>query len=379
MKFARLRNIFHFPQPTRARATKRRPADRWLLGAALILSLFGLLMVYDASVAIAIRDFADQYYFLKEQVRWLVVGGIFLFILSRFDYHRFLPLVLWILLGALLLLIAVFIPGIGVAAKGARRWIDLGGGVFQPAEFAKLALALYLSAWFANREKGRTGAFLLLLFMVVGLVVAEPDLGTAMIILGMSVCLYFISGAPLWQFGLLVPALGLSVLILAVTSPYRFDRIQTFLNPDRDPLGASYQIRQILLALGSGGWTGIGVGQSRQKYEYLPEANTDSIFAIVGEELGFVGASAIVLLFLCLIWRGFRIAKRAPDLFGRYLAAGISSWIGVQVGINLAANVALVPLTGIPLPLVSYGGSSLVVTLCALGILLNISRQGVRS
>lgn len=348
--------------------------DRWLIGSAIFLSLFGLLMVYDSSVAIALRDFSDQYYFLKEQARWFVVGILAMAAASRVDYHMWARLAVPLLVSTLVLLLVVFVPGIGLVAGGAHRWISLGFFVFQPAELTKLSLTVYLSTWFATKEKGRTFAFLLLLAMVVGLVVAEPDLGTAIVIVGIAVTLYFLSGAPIWYFGLLVPAVIAALVILAVSSPYRFARVTTFFNPEGDPLGASYQIRQVLLALGSGGWFGTGIGRSRQKYEYLPEANTDSIFAIIAEEIGFVGALIVIGLFLFLIWRGFRIAKRAPDTLGRLMASGIASWIGIQTAINLSANVALVPLTGVPLPLVSYGGSSLVMVLTGIGILLNISR-----
>ena len=352
-----------------------RAADRWLIAAVLVLSLFGLLMVYDSSVAIALRDFSNQYYFLREQVKWLAVGLAVFGFFSLVDYHQWARFAVPALVLTLVFLATVFIPGIGVEALGARRWVNLGLFIFQPAELAKLTLTIYLSAWFASREVGRTAAFLVLLAMVIGLVVLEPDLGTAAVILGTALVLYFTSGAPVWQFGLLIPAVAAALGALALASPYRFRRVATFLNPESDPLGASYQIRQVLLALGSGGLFGIGIGKSRQKYEYLPEANTDSIFAIIAEEIGFIGATAVIVLFLFLIWRGFRIAKRAPDSFGRMLATGIASWIGIQTAVNLAANVALIPLTGVPLPLISYGGSSLVVTLAGLGILLNISRH----
>ncbi len=354
---------------------KWHPADRWLLLATAALSLFGILMVYDSSVVIALRDFGNPYYYAREQLRWLILGAIALFIFSRLDYHILHKFSLPFLITTLILLIGVFVPGIGVHALGARRWLNFGLFILQPAELAKLSLIIYLSAWFAHREKGRFGAFLLLVSMVLGLVILEPDLGTAIIILIIALVLYFFSGAPIVQFVLLVPVLLVSLSGLALAAPYRFRRLTTFFNPNSDPLGASYQIRQVLLALGSGGWFGVGIGKSRQKYEYLPEANTDSIFAIIGEEVGFIGAMVIIALFLFLLWRGFRIASRAPDMFGKLLALGISSWIGIQTIINLAAMVALLPLTGVPLPLISYGGSSLIILLAALGILLNISKQ----
>lgn len=358
------------------RMKKWRPADWWLIVGVVILSLFGLLMVYDSSVAIAMRDFSNQYYFVREQSKWLILGSIACFIFSIVDYHVWRTFALPMLFATVVLLLVVFIPGVGIHALGARRWINMGLFVLQPAELAKLTLVIYLSAWFSAKEKKRLTAFLLLVVLVVGLVMIEPDLGTSVIILGIALTLYFFSGAPVRQFLLLFPILTSMVVGLAVASPYRFRRLTTFLNPDADPQGASYQIRQILLALGSGGIFGVGLGRSRQKYEYLPEANTDSIFAIIGEEIGFLGAVAVILVFLFVIWRGFRIAKRAPDVFGRMLALGISSWIALQTVIHLASAVALIPFTGVPLPLVSYGGSSLIILLSAIGIVLNISRQG---
>lgn len=351
--------------------------DRLLFGAIILLSFFGLIMVYDASVAIAIRDFNDQYHFVRDQLRWLGIGIVSLFIFSRIDYHRLKPFVLPMLLATLLLLLAVFIPGLGIKALGARRWINVGFFIIQPAEIAKLTLILYLSVWLSHPEKGRLWSFLLLVGMVVGLIVLEPDLGTAVIVVGIAVALYFLSGAPLSHFLALIPVLLIGIGVLAIASPYRFSRVLTFVNPERDPLGSSYQIRQVLLALGSGGVTGVGIGKSRQKYEYLPEANTDSIFAIIGEEVGYVGALVVISVYLFIVWRGFRIARHAPDPFGRLVALGISLWFGIQTSINLSAMVVLIPLTGIPLPLISYGGSSLIILMISFGILLNISRWHV--
>ncbi len=345
-----------------------------MLLAVVGLSLFGILMVYDSSVAIAIRDFGNQYYYLRDQLKWLAAGFVLLTIFSFVDYHWWYNIALPILLGTIVLLLAVFLPGIGVAALGAHRWINFGFFVLQPAEFAKLALVIYLSAWFSVRERGRLRAFALLVSMVVGLVLLEPDLGTSVIIVLIALILYFASGAPVMHFAVIIPVLILGIVGLAIISPYRMARLTTFLHPEEDPLGSSYHIRQVLLGLGSGGLTGVGIGQSRQKYEYLPEANTDSIFAIIGEETGFIGGVAVILMFVFASWRGFRIANRARDGFGRLLAIGITAWISVQTIINLSAMVALMPLTGVPLPFVSYGGSSLIIMLAAVGILLNISK-----
>lgn len=357
---------------------KLRPSDRWIVLTVTLLSLFGVLMVYDSSVAIAIRDFGNQYYYAREQVKWLIVGFIALAFFSFIDYHAWHKIALPLLLATLFLLVAVFLPGIGIRALGAHRWINFGFFVLQPAELAKLTLVIYLSAWFSTREQGRLYSFLLLLFMVVGLVLIEPDLGTSIIIVSIAVILYFASGAPLLHFGILLPVLGVAVMGLAIISPYRMARLMTFLHPDLDTQGAGYHIHQAILALGSGGWFGVGIGQSRQKYEYLPEANTDSIFAIIGEEFGFVGTTVVVLSFLFLTWRGLRTARRAPDSFGRLLALGVTAWIAVQTIINLSAMVAILPLTGVPLPFISYGGSSLIIILAAVGILLSISRKADR-
>ncbi len=357
------------------RKKKSGPSDRWMLLAVVFLSLFGILMVYDSSVAIAIRDFDNQYYYLRDQLKWLGVGLAALTIFSFIDYHVWYRIALPLLGVTLLLLLAVFLPGIGIRALGAYRWINFGFFVLQPAELAKLVLVIYLSAWFSFRERKRLTAFVLLVSMVVGLVLLEPDLGTSVIIVAIAILLYFSSGAPVLHFAAIIPVLVAGILVLAIISPYRMARLTTFLHPEQDPLGSSYHIRQVLLGLGSGGWFGVGIGQSRQKYEYLPEANTDSIFAIIGEETGFVGSVAVILMFVFASWRGFRIAKRATDGFGRLLAVGITSWISLQTIINLSAMVALLPLTGVPLPFISYGGSSLIIMLAAVGIVLNISRS----
>src|SRR3989344_2874050 len=292
-------------------------ADRWLIVAVFALSLFGVLMVYDSSVAIGIRDFSDQYYFVREQLKWFVVGIVVFIVCARMQYRVWYTLALPLLFITLLLLMAVFIPGIGINALGAHRWINVGLFILQPAELAKLAMIIYLAAWFTHPEKSRFFSFLLFLAMVVGLVMLEPDLGTSMIILSIAILLYFFSGAPFRHFSLLIPLIALVIGGLALIVPYRISRLTTFFNPHNDTLGASYQIRQVLLGLGSGGLTGVGIGKSRQKYEYLPEANTDSIFAIIGEETGLVGSSVISLIYLFLVWRGFRIAKRALDAFVR--------------------------------------------------------------
>lgn len=362
---------------TRQTKTVAFRGDRWLLVTTLLLAAIGIIMVYDSSVSIALRDFGSPYHFVREQVKWLVLGFIAFGVFSRVPYGSWRRLALPGLLVTLTLLIAVFIPGLGVKALGAHRWLNFGLFILQPAELSKLTMIFYLSAWFTTKERGKLLAFLLLLSMVVGLVVLEPDLGTAVTILLTSVVLYFLSGASLYHFVALVPLLAVGVGALAIAKPYRMRRLMTFFNPNEDPLGAGYQIRQAILALGSGGLYGVGLGKSRQKYEYLPEANTDSIFAILGEETGFIGAIIVAGLLLFLVWRCFKIAKRIDNPFGKMLSLGVGSWIGIQALINMSAMVSLVPLTGVPLPLISYGGSNLVITLGALGIVYNISKKKI--
>lgn len=349
--------------------------DYVLLIIVLVLCLFGLLMIYNTSSVSALSDFGDKMYYIKVQSKWLIVGLIGLFISLFTDYRRWYNLAVPLLLLNLVLLIVVFIPGLGVSAYGAKRWVNFGLFVVQPAELAKLSLVIYLSAWLSSRERGRFLAFITLIGMVAGLVILEPDLGTSLIIGLVALILYFLSEAPVFHLLFLVPVTIILASIAAIASPYRLRRLLTFLDPTRDPLGASYHIRQVLLALGSGGWFGLGIGKSRQKYAYLPEATTDSIFAIIGEEIGFIGSLFFILLYLFMLYRCFRIAREAPDKFGYLLGMGITFWFGVQALINFSAMTVVLPLTGVPLPFISYGGSGLVVTLFALGILLNISKH----
>lgn len=348
--------------------------DIYLLLSVCLLTLFGLFMIFDASSFAAYRDFADKYHYVKDQFFWVILGFAALTFFSYFDYHRMYSLALPILVIALALLILVFIPGIGVHILGASRWIDAGIFTIQPAEFVKLALAIYLSAWFSNKEKGRLFAFLLLMVLVLGLVILQPDMGTTVIILSEALVIYFLSGANIIYFSLLVPFLAFLGFLFIKLSPYRAKRLEAFLSINESLESSSYHVKQILIALGAGGLTGVGLGNSIQKYAYLPESTTDSIFAIIAEELGFVGAAALILFFIFIFGRAFYIAVNAKDNFGKLLGVGVTTFLAVQTIINLAAQTALVPLTGIPLPFLSYGGSSLIIDLAAIGILLNISK-----
>lgn len=354
-----------------------KKADTFLLGIVVFLSLFGLLMIYDASSVRAFYDYGDKFHFLRDQATWVTLGLIVLTTFSVIDYHKLYYLALPLLIVALVSLIMVFIPGIGSGAKGANRWIDLQFVRIQPAEFVKLTLAIYLAAWFSNKEKSRFLAFCLLLGTVLLLVLLEPDLGTASIILAEAAVIYFLSGGSLKHFIISIPIMGVIWALVIKIEPYRATRLISFLNLNKSLDNIDYHVKQILIALGSGGMYGLGIGNSRQKYGYLPESMTDAIFPIIAEELGFVGANILILLFIIVVWRGFVIAMKAKDNFGRLLAAGIISFLGMQIIINLGAMTAFFPLTGVPLPFVSYGGSALLIDMASIGILLNISKQKI--
>ena len=377
LKKSRRKNVV-FPGRKRSLPRLGKPTisiDVWLLASILFLALFGLLMIYEASAANAYRTFGDRFHFIREQGQWFVVGLCSMTFMSFFPYKKLYALAVPMLLVTIVLLVAVFLPGIGINALGAHRWINLGFFSFQPAELTKLVLIIYLSAWFSQPERRRLGSFLLLIGTVLGLVILEPDLGTAILIMSIAVILYFLSGAPMKHALLLIPIGIGGILLLAISAPYRLRRLMTFINPEQDTSGSSYHINQVLISLGSGGIFGVGLGASLQKYEYVPEVTTDSIFAIIGEELGFIGAIVLMTVFCFFLTRGYRVASRVPDRFGRLLGVGIVSWVGVQAAINLSTMVALLPLTGVPLPFISYGGSSLIVLMTGMGILLNISKS----
>ena len=285
------------------------------------------------------------------------------------------------------MLIAVLIPGIGVEAGGAKRWINLGSlGTLQASEFVKFGLIIYLAYWFEKKGQRIKSLydtllpFVGILLVIFFLIIQEPDMGTAMTTAGIAVTMFFVAGAS-WPHIVGLVTTGLAgVVALIVVEPYRFRRLLTFLNPGADPLGAGYHFNQALLAIGSGGLLGLGYGHSRQKFAYLPEAASDSIFAVIGEELGLVGCLFFVILpFAIIVWRGLTIARTAPDTFGRLLAFGITAWIGLQAVLNIGAIVGLIPLTGVPLPFVSLGGTALVFNLIACGVLLNISKQTINT
>jgi cell division protein FtsW len=339
-------------------------------------------MVYSASAIVAADRFNDPYLFLRKQLFWALLGSACLLAALRVDYRRLEALGWPILISAGVLLVLVLVPPFAQPINGSRRWLRLGPVSFQPVELAKLALVVYLAAFIARRrEEGladfRRGVLppLAAAGALGALVLVQPDLGNSLTLVAVAFALLFLAGGHARHL-LLVSAAAVPVLALAVwLAPYRLRRITTFLDPWSDPRGSGFQIIQSWLALGSGGWFGRGIGESRQKLFYLPESHTDFIFAVLGEELGFVGALMILALFVVFVWRGLRVGLRAPDAFGAYLALGLTLLIATEVLVNLGVVTGLLPTKGLPLPFMSFGGSALLVTMLATGMLLNISQH----
>ncbi len=352
--------------------------DPLLLLIVLALLCIGIVMVYSASSFIAARYYGDASYFLQRELMWVVLGVIAMVVTMRVDYRQWRR---FSLIGMVIILpLLVIVLRFGVNVYGASRWLAFGSFFsFQPSELTKLVLALYIADWLA-RKGNQVGTFLyglapfvILVGLVLGLVLLENDMGTAIIIAGFATAMFFTAGANIVQF-LLALACGGLIFLREALHGYRYFRITGFLDPFKYVTSINLQLYQSLLALGSGGWFGLGLGASRQKTGYLPLPYTDSIFAILGEELGFIGCTVVVVLFLSLAFRGFRLARRAPDVYGALLATGITTWLVLQAMINIGASTGSIPYTGVPLPLISFGGSSLVVSMAAVGVLLNISR-----
>lgn len=357
---------------------KRATPDFIIIFCTLALLSIGILMVYSASAVLSYHKYGDFFYYAKRQLLFAGLGIVSMFIVMQIDYWVWRRWAKAGLIFCFILLILVLI--IGVERNGSKSWIGIGSFSIQPAEFIKIWMIIFLASFLSYRQKYMGTFFkglllpLALVGAAFGLIMLQPDLGTGAVLVATSVTMLFMAGARIWHLGLLGLAgvAGLAGLIIA--APYRIARITAFLDPWQDPLGAGYQIIQSLYAIGPGGLMGLGLGMSRQKFYYLPEPQTDFIFAILAEELGFLGGALILTLFALLVWRGFRTAICAPDLYGSLLAGGIVAMIAIQVVINIGVVIGLFPVTGITLPLLSYGGSSLTIMLTALGLLLNISR-----
>jgi len=352
--------------------------DLQLLIIFLILLVGGLLVLGSASAVLSQQKIGNPYGFLKHQLIFGVLPGLLLgFIVYKVPYQKIQKLSLGLLVVVAIILTAVLIPGLQSRFGGAGRWISVGWLNFQPSELAKLGLLIYFSSYLAKKNKPKQQLFVVLavLGLVSVLLILQPDLSTLIIIVSSCLAVYFLSGAKISYLLGVFGACITGLLVLIYSESYRLDRWRTFLNPAADKVSLGYQINQALLALGSGGFWGVGLGHSRQKFNYLPEPMGDSIFAVLGEELGFLGALVLLTLFVWLLVRAFQISQKANSDFGRLLSLGIGIWFFLQAFVNIAATCGLLPLAGLPLPFVSYGGSAMMVNLMAAGLLLNISKH----
>jgi len=351
--------------------------DLPLFGVVVTLVCVGVVMVYSASAIVAADRFHDPFFFLKKQLFWAVLGLGCLWGGMLLDYRNLERFVIPLLVVSFVLLVLVLVPPFGQSINGTRRWFHVGPVSFQPVELAKFALVLYLASFLTRRQEvlARFTEGLLPVLLVAGgmaaLTLLQPDLGNSL-----TLVLAYLAGARVQHMALIAGAALPVVIALIALKPYRWRRMVAFMNPWDDPQGSGFQIIQSFLALGSGGWLGVGLGDSKQKLFYLPEPYTDFIFAIIGEELGLLGATVIVALFALLIWRGLRIGLRAPDSFGAFLGLGLTIMLATQTIVNLGVVTGALPTKGLPLPFISFGGSALLMTMFSAGVLLNISQHG---
>ncbi len=360
---------------------KKGKIDLILLLSVLFISIFGVIMIYSASYIWAEYKFNDPFKFLKNQAIFLIVGLILLYIVSKIDYMYYFKKANVLLITCFILLILVLIPGIGTIRNGSRSWFGIGSFGIQPSEFMKLSLIIFTAKYLCIKEKDlkdvKKGVLPILgvVLLVFGLIMLQPDFGTGVILVMSIIGMLFVGGVN-FKFFFKLGAIGIvGIVILILSAPYRLKRILSFLNPWEDPLGSGFQIIQSLYAIGPGGLFGMGLGKSRQKHFYLPEPQTDFIFSIISEEFGFMGIIIVSTLFLTIIIRGFLIAKHTKDLFSKYICFGITFGLAFQTLLNLMVVVGLIPVTGVTLPFLSYGGSSLLISMVSIGIILNISRN----
>jgi len=371
--------------------SKKHHFDYILLGVSFILIVLGILVLANVSANFSQEKFGrTTYYLFHQAIYGLGIGVALAFFVFMIGIKPIKRMALPLILVNLVFMGLVFIPKLGIIAGGAPRWMNLGFVSFQPSEFLKLTFIIYLAAWLASRTKKSLSKgqkanpnFTLLPFLsVVGFIslflVMQSDISTLGVIVIAAILMYFSTSTPIWHTIFIILIGGGGLLALIRTSPYRMRRISVFLNPETDPMGIGYQINQALIAVGSGGLFGLGLGMSNQKFGFIPQTMSDSIFAIFAEEMGFAGSFVLIALFIVFLWRGFKIAKNAQDNFSKIFAIGFSSWICVQAFVNIGAMIGILPLTGIPLPFMSYGGSHFIVELIGLGILLNISKAGQR-
>jgi cell division protein FtsW len=367
----------------RSAAVSLGDVDGLLVAAVVGLCAFGLVMVYSASEPLGYTAYGDSAYFFRRQVMAMALGAVLMIAAAKLDYHRWREWARFLAVGVAFLLAAVLVPHIGTEALGARRWIGVGPFTFQPSAIATMVAIIYFSRWLCDRGPAiRTWTmvrrYLILLVLVVGAIVLERDLGSAIVLSAIGLWLLVLGGARKRGIAFAVGVMLVLGYFAIRMEAYRSSRLQSFRDPFSDPLNTGFQPIHAMFALGTGGLRGVGLGNSVEKYLWLPEAHSDFIFAIIGEELGLIGTLAVIGAFSFLLWRGVRTALRAPDRFGTLLAGGITAWIGIQAFINMAAVTNVSPTTGITLPFISFGGTSLVSTLLAVGVLCNISAQGRR-
>lgn len=368
-------------QPSHETLVIEHRYDRLLLAIVLTLIGFGLVMVYSASIVSADHHFGDPTFFLRKQIFAVVLGLSFMGLFAWLPYHALERYAGLLLAVAAFMLVLVLVPGISTSAKGASRWLNLGLFRFQPSEFVKLGFMVFMAQYLSRNQiklnswKVAWAVPVLVLIFLTVLLMKQPDFGSAILCGLIMILMVFAAGCPLRQV-FFIGAIGVGFIVFAVTTQaYRMKRVMTFLNPDSDPLGAGYQINQALISFGSGDLTGMGLGGSRQKLMYLPDAHTDFIFSIIGEELGLVGGACLLLVFIALIWRGVHIARTASSSFGALIAFGVTALVAAQACINMGVVMALLPTKGLTLPFISYGGSSMIVLCASVGLLLNISKR----
>ena len=365
---------------------KKNP-DYILLGVVIALIIWGILILASASASISEEKFGNTFHFLKHQILWGIIPGIlFAWVAFKIPIPLLKKIVLPLLLINVVFLGMVFLPKIGAGFRGASRWISLGPVSFQPSELLKISFILYLAGWLKTRtslskekisrhSKKTLIAFFIVLGLIGLLLMKQPDISTLGIIFLVALIMYFLAGTPLSHILSIISVGAITLFTLIKIAPYRMNRLLIFLKPELYPMGIGYHLQQSLIAVGSGGIQGLGVGLSRQRFGFLPTTMSDSIFAIFAEETGFIGGLILILLFLIFLVRGFQISKNSQDRFLQLAGLGITSWIVIQAFVNIGAMIGVVPLTGIPLPFISYGGSAIVVELIGVGILLNIAKQ----
>ena len=356
-------------------------SNKWLFINVITLMFFGLLMIYSSSSIWSLYKFGNSFHYCIYQGIFIIIGIILIIILSKIDYHVYYKLSTKLLISSIILLILVLIPGIGVVRNGSRSWFGVGGFGIQPSEFAKIALIIYTAKYLDKSDKYikdyKKGVFpiLAVLFLIFGLIMLEPDFGTGMIIVISIISLLFIAGVNMKFFAILGCIGIIGIIVLVMIAPYRMDRITSFLNPWSDPLGTGFQIIQSLYSIGPGGLLGMGLFNSRQKHFYLPEPQTDFIFSIISEEFGVLGVIIVVSLFSFMLYRSIKISLNCENSFTKYLSFGLIFQMIIQTILNLSVVIGLIPVTGVTLPFLSYGGSSLLISSISMGIILGISRE----